>query len=195
LHHPKSDIAVAVKELWRSVAAWFGYSDGKSRFVKFHITGVRHMQSIFNKNIFLSMAIAAALFCSGTSQAKEPASVPSVQSVQSVQMETLLRSGTSWDGTPYTAYPQGAPELTVLKITIPPHSSLPWHTHPMPNAAYVLSGELTVEKKENGEKKVLTAGQVLPEMVDALHRGTTGDLPVVLIVFYAGIKDMPLSRH
>jgi quercetin dioxygenase-like cupin family protein len=59
----------------------------------------------------------------------------------------------------------------------------------------VVSGELTVEKKENGQKKVLKPGQVLPEMVDALHRGTTGDEPVVLIVFYAGVKDMPLSKH
>jgi quercetin dioxygenase-like cupin family protein len=149
-------------------------------------TGVKHMQSNFNKNVVLSIAIVATLLCSGVVLAKEPVSV---------QMDTLLRSDTSWDGTPYTTYPQGAPELTVLKITIPPHSSLPWHTHPMPNAAYVLSGQITVEKKENGEKKLLTVGQVLPEMVDALHRGTTGDEPVVLIVFYAGIKDMPLSKH
>ena len=117
------------------------------------------------------------------------------QEQTAVQIETLLQSDSSWDGTPYTAYPQGAPQLTVLKMTIPPHSSLPWHTHPMPNAAYVVSGELTVEKKENGQKKILTPGQVLPEMVDALHRGTTGDQPVVLIVFYAGTKDMPLSKH
>jgi quercetin dioxygenase-like cupin family protein len=145
------------------------------------------MHFILDKRFFLSLAIAiVTLFPVGAALAKEPASV---------QMETLLRSGTSWDGTPYTTYPQGAPELTVLKITIPPHSSLPWHTHPMPNAAYVLSGQITVEKKENGEKKLLTVGQVLPEMVDALHRGTTGDEPVVLIVFYAGIKDMPLSKH
>ena len=117
------------------------------------------------------------------------------QEQTAVQIETLLQSDSSWDGTPYTDYPQGAPQLTVLKMTIPPHSSLPWHTHPMPNAAYVVSGELTVEKKENGQKKILTPGQVLPEMVDALHRGTTGDQPVVLIVFYAGTKDMPLSKH
>ena len=136
-------------------------------------------------------AIGAVLLFSTASafaQEPEPKQPP-------VQIETLLQSDSSWDGTPYTAYPQGAPQLTVLKMTIPPHSSLPWHTHPMPNAAYVVSGELTVENKENGQKKILTPGQVLPEMVDALHRGTTGDQPVVLIVFYAGIKDMPLSKH
>lgn len=113
----------------------------------------------------------------------------------SVQAETLLRTDSSWDGVAYASYPSGQPELTVLKITIAPHTSLPWHTHPMPNAAYVLSGEITVEKKENGQKKLLSAGQVLPEMVGELHRGTTGDLPVELIVFYAGAKDMPLSGH
>jgi quercetin dioxygenase-like cupin family protein len=65
----------------------------------------------------------------------------------------------------------------------------------MPNAAYVLSGEITVEKKSTGEKKLITKGQVLPEMVNALHRGVTGDAPVVLIVFYAGTKGLPLSQQ
>ena len=111
-----------------------------------------------------------------------------------VQKEVLSSGGTSWDGTPYAAYPAGAPEITVVKITIAPHATLPWHTHPMPNAAYVVSGELTVEKKDTGEKKVLTPGQVLPELVGQVHRGTAGNEPVVLIVFYAGAKGLPLSQ-
>jgi len=52
-----------------------------------------------------------------------------------IQSETLLRSSSSWDGKPYAAYPTGRPELSVLKITIPPHTALKWHNHPMPNAA------------------------------------------------------------
>jgi quercetin dioxygenase-like cupin family protein len=107
--------------------------------------------------------------------------------------EVLLKSTSSWDGTPYISYPDGAPELTTLKITIPPRTELPWHTHPMPNVAYVLSGELTVEQREGGQSKTIKAGDVLPEMVDINHRGRTGDNPVVLIVFYAGTKGMPLS--
>jgi len=113
----------------------------------------------------------------------------------SVRMEYLLQSSKSWDGELYKPYPKGVPELSILKITIPPNTELPWHTHPMPNAGYVLSGELTVQKKETGEKKLLTTGQVLPEMVGNLHRGFTGDSPVTLIVFYAGTKGMPLSEH
>ena len=111
-----------------------------------------------------------------------------------IQSETLLQSRSSWDGEPYTAYPAGQPELSVLKITIPPHTQLKWHTHPMPNAGYILSGELTLERKEDGKRQHFSAGQVVPEMVDAFHRGVTGDAPVTLIVFYAGIEGMPLSK-
>lgn len=112
-----------------------------------------------------------------------------------VQVEKLMESGASWDGRPYVAYPSGAPMLTVLRITIPAHSALPWHTHPIPNAAYVLSGELTVEKKETGETRLLRQGDVLPEMVGEYHRGVTGDQGVVLIVFYAGSRGLPLSQQ
>ena len=43
----------------------------------------------------------------------------------SVTVETLLKAGASWDGTSYERYPDAAPELTVLKITIPPRTALP----------------------------------------------------------------------
>jgi hypothetical protein len=36
--------------------------------------------------------------------------------------------------------------------------------------------------------------QVVPEMVDALHRGVTGETPVTVIAFYAGTEGMPLSK-
>jgi quercetin dioxygenase-like cupin family protein len=111
-----------------------------------------------------------------------------------IQVETLLKTSKSWDGTPYKGYPSGQPQLSVLKIVVPAHTMLPWHTHPMPNAGYVVSGELTVEKQD-GEKQTVKAGQVLPETVGSVHRGVTGDSPVTLIVFYAGTEGMPLSQH
>ncbi len=111
-----------------------------------------------------------------------------------VKVDVLMQSTTSWDSVPYPAYPTGQTELTVLRITIAPHTTLPWHTHPMPNAAYVLSGELTVEKADSGLKRQLVAGDVLPETVNSTHRGYTGEQPVVLLVFYAGAQRVPLSR-
>jgi len=81
----------------------------------------------------------------------------------------------------------------VAKITIPAHSELPWHSHPMPSFAYVLSGEITVED-DKGNKMHFTAGEVMPETVHTAHRGIVGDQPATFIVFYAGSKGMPLSQ-
>lgn len=111
-----------------------------------------------------------------------------------IKSETLLQAHSAWDNTPYEAYPEGVPELTVRRITIPADGELAWHTHQMPNAAYVLSGEITVEGP-NGSKRHFSAGQVIPETVNTLHRGVVGDKPAVFIVFYAGVKGMPLSKQ
>lgn len=111
-----------------------------------------------------------------------------------ITIEKLIETEKSWDGVVYQAYPKGTPQLTVLKITIAPNTRLAWHEHPIPNAAYVLSGVLTVEKKANGEMHTLKAGQVLAEMVDSAHRGFTGKEGATVIVFYAGQKGLPLSK-
>lgn len=108
--------------------------------------------------------------------------------------ETLMKTNQSWDGESYQSYPVGKPELSILKITVPPHTVLGWHTHPIPNAAYVLSGHLTVEKQSDGSKKTIHAGETLAETVGTIHRGFTEDEPVTLIVFYAGAKGLPLSN-
>lgn len=110
-----------------------------------------------------------------------------------VKKETLLQTTKAWDGEVYKTYPSGKPQLSVLKITIPAHTQMDWHEHPVPNAAYVLSGELTVEKKD-GTKKNLKAGEVLAELVNEVHRGVAGDQDVVLIVFYAGAVGVPLAK-
>jgi len=110
-----------------------------------------------------------------------------------IKSETLLHTSTSWDGVAYKAYPDGTPELTVLKLTIRANTSLPWHKHPMPVAAYLVSGKLTIEKK-NGEKKSFAAGQVLAEAMEQVHRGVTGDEPAELIIFYAGTKGLTLMQ-
>ncbi len=117
---------------------------------------------------------------------------PTHPDAPSPQTEVLLRTGFSWDGTPYRHYPEGTPEITVLKISVPPHSEVPWHLHPAPMVGYVLAGRLRVEK-ENGESREVHAGEALPELVGARHHGVTGDEGVELIVFYAGARGLPIS--
>jgi quercetin dioxygenase-like cupin family protein len=115
--------------------------------------------------------------------------IANYQEASPVRSETLLSSSSSWDGTLYEAYSPGRPQVSVLRITIAPH----WHSHPMPNTAYVLSGEITVEK-EDGTSRRFKSGEVIAELVDGVHRGVAGDDPVVLIVFYAGTTGRPLSQ-
>jgi len=111
-----------------------------------------------------------------------------------IKSETLLHSSSAWNGVSYEAYSKGAVELSVLRITIPPHSKLKWHTHPMPNVAYILTGEITVEQQGVNKKRQFVAGEVVPETVNTLHRGIPGEQAVVLIAFYAGVKGMPLAE-
>jgi len=122
-----------------------------------------------------------------------PAFVLAQTGASPVKSETLLSSTSSWDGTPYRSYPLSQPQIAVLKITLAPHTTMKWHSHPMPNAAYVVRGDLTVEKKD-GSRKHFTAGQVAAEVVESVHRGITGDQGVELIVFYPGTPGMPLSH-
>ncbi|WP_084080774.1 cupin domain-containing protein [Edaphobacter aggregans] len=115
------------------------------------------------------------------------------RNVASAQREVLLVTTQSWNGKPYTHYPTGQPQLTTIKVTIPPHTALPWHTHPFPNSAYVLSGTITLHDRDSGKTLVMHQGQAFGESVDTAHRGESGDETVVLLVTYAGTPGIPPS--
>jgi quercetin dioxygenase-like cupin family protein len=110
-----------------------------------------------------------------------------------LQVKTLLQTDKAWDGKPYEAYPAGQPQVSVLQITIPPHTTMEWHRHPVPNAAYVVSGNLKVETQA-GQTAHFTKGQVIAETVGVWHRGVTTDQAADLLVFYAGAPGVPLSE-
>ena len=105
----------------------------------------------------------------------------------------LAKGGSSWDETPLPMYPAGKPEITILRITIPPGSALPVHQHPVINAGVLISGELTVVTEDNKTKQ-LKAGDALIEVVKKWHYGkNSGKVPAVILVFYAGTKDTPVT--
>ena len=115
------------------------------------------------------------------------------KTVASAQREILLQANQSWNGKRYTHYPTGQPQLTTIKMTIAPHTALPWHTHPFPNVVYVLSGSLTLRDKASGKTQVVHQGQAVGESVDDIHRGESGDEPTVLLITYAGTPGVPTS--
>jgi len=110
-----------------------------------------------------------------------------------VMVEELARTGLSWDGHELPHYLEGRPEVTILKITIPPQVELPLHMHPEINAGVLLKGELTVKTAE-GKTLHLKAGDPIVEVVNTWHYGKNeGDVPAEIIVFYAGVQDEPIT--
>ncbi|MBU0484332.1 MAG: cupin domain-containing protein [Proteobacteria bacterium] len=113
--------------------------------------------------------------------------------LDAVKVETMAKTSASWDGGTLPDYAEGKPEVTILKITIPPKARLPRHEHPVINAGILLKGELTVVTEEN-KRLHLKAGDAIVEVVDTWHYGENeGDTPAEIIVFYAGIKDKAIT--
>ena len=132
----------------------------------------------------LLWALWLALLLSSTVQADDPAGIGVV---------VLAKTGSSWDGTSLPAYPSGKPEITILRITIPAGTALPLHQHPVINAGVLLSGELTVITEDNRTLH-LKAGDPIVEVVNKWHYGkNTGNGPAVILVFYAGALDTPIT--
>lgn len=105
----------------------------------------------------------------------------------------VIRSGNDWTGSTLPPYLVSAPEVAVMRFTIPPQTALPIHKHPAINAAYVIEGELTVFQ-EGGIQRNFKKGEVVIEMVEKWHHGLNqGTVPVELVVFYATTKDLPLA--
>jgi len=104
----------------------------------------------------------------------------------------LLTTTKTWEGAPIV-YPQGQPEISGLIIELAPGAETGWHSHPVPSFAFILEGTLEMQLKD-GRSKRLQAGEALAEVIGALHNGKViGDIPVKLVVFYAGAVGQSLT--
>lgn len=113
--------------------------------------------------------------------------------VSPYQAEVLSKTSSSWNGKALPNYPEGTPEVTILRITIPAGAELPVHEHPVINAGIMLKGQLTVVT-DAGKTLHLRAGDSIVEVVNTWHYGKNeGDVPAELIVFYAGVQGTPIS--
>ncbi|AMV72431.1 hypothetical protein JCM30471_09460 [Desulfuromonas carbonis] len=110
-----------------------------------------------------------------------------------IKAQQLAKSTRSWNGEPLSTYPSGQPEVTILRITIPPGAKLPRHEHPVINAGVLLKGELTVVA-DNGQTLHLKAGDPIVEVVETWHYGRNeGTEPAEILVFYAGVVGTPIT--
>lgn len=140
---------------------------------------------------FLAIVIAPLLLlcmfgCAGLHPAGE-------QSGAKVSVTKLISSTNCWDGALLPAYPRQQPNITILRIKIPPGVRLHTHKHPIINAGVLLSGELTVVTTK-GATLHLVAGDPIIEVVNTLHYGINeGKTEAEIMVFYAGTLDDPTS--
>ena len=113
--------------------------------------------------------------------------------VNAVQVDVLAKTGLSWDGGHLPDYSKGTPEISILRIKIPPGAQLPLHTHPVINAGVLLSGELTVVTEDNRTLH-LKAGEPIVEVVNKWHSGKNeGNMTAEILVFYVGMPDLPIT--
>jgi quercetin dioxygenase-like cupin family protein len=110
-------------------------------------------------------------------------------------VQPLLQTTVNSLGQPI-AYPQnGTPEVTALLVEMAPGEETGWHQHPVPLLGYLLTGELTVYQI-SGEKRVVRTGEVSLESVNVIHNGVNeGALPLRMIVFVVGLKDVPFTTE
>ncbi len=115
--------------------------------------------------------------------------------VKTAQVDVLTEASMSWDGRRLPDYPKGTPEITILRIKIPPGAELPLHEHPFINAGVLISGELSITTKD-GRMLHLTAGEPIVEVVNKLHSGkNVGNVTAEILVFYAGVQGKPITVH
>ncbi|MCX5856020.1 MAG: cupin domain-containing protein [Deltaproteobacteria bacterium] len=111
-----------------------------------------------------------------------------------VKANVLVKSATASNGQK-VAYPhtQNA-EVTAMIVDIAPGRETGWHLHPVPVYAYVIAGKLAVEL-EDGRRYEFSNGQAIIEAVNTPHNGINiGNVPVTLIVFYTGVRGMPIVK-
>ncbi|MEO0508905.1 MAG: cupin domain-containing protein [Verrucomicrobiota bacterium] len=110
-----------------------------------------------------------------------------------VRIEVLEQSTQMWNGEELPAYPDEAAQISVVKVTVPPHTKLGWHKHPCINAGYLLTGEIRVTA-EDGSTRLVKSGEGLIELVDIWHYGeNVSDEVAEIIVIYVGAEGVPLA--
>ncbi len=100
-----------------------------------------------------------------------------------------VTSTKSWNGGEFF-YPSGKPEITSIVLNIEKDQVLPYHCHPIPVIGHILEGTLEVETI-NGKKILLKKGDPVTEVMRTIHRSSSINGEVELVVFYLGAEGVP----
>jgi quercetin dioxygenase-like cupin family protein len=145
--------------------------------------------------LFIGLLVYMVDGCGTLRVESQPQKAAEFDSIQQAEVHQLAKSCLSWDGAQLPTYPEGRPEITILRIVIPAGATLEKHKHLVINGGVLLKGELTVQA-EDGKILRLKAGEALVEVVDTWHYGKNeGVEPAEIIVFYAGVEGTPITVY
>src|SRR5260221_1190942 len=82
-----------------------------------------------------------------------------------IEVQQILQTTQSWDGTNYQSYLTVQPQLPVLRIKVPPNTALHWHHHPVISVGYALSRVLTLEYKATADRTIVYLGSQFTQTV------------------------------
>ena len=101
-----------------------------------------------------------------------------------IKTTELICTSQSWDGATLPDFPQGRPELRVIRLDFPVGAKTGWHHHTVVNYGIVQQGDLTIVCQD-GSERTFHEGEPLVEVIGTIHRGENrGCKPVVLVMFY-----------
>jgi quercetin dioxygenase-like cupin family protein len=110
-----------------------------------------------------------------------------------VRVSALLTTTRTSADQPIVYPSAGTPQITALRVEVPPGQDTGWHLHTVPGVAYVLAGTLEVET-EDGRKHRYGPGDAIVESVQLKHDGrNVGTEPVKLVVFFMGVQGQPFT--
>ena len=101
-----------------------------------------------------------------------------------IKTTELIRTSQSWDGAMLPDFPQGQPELRVIRLDFPVGAKTGWRHHTVVNYGIVQQGDLTIVCQD-GSERTFHEGEPLVEVIGTIHRGENrGRKPVILNMFY-----------
>lgn len=118
-----------------------------------------------------------------------------VNNSSQIEFSILQKTSKSWDGKDLPKYPDGYPEITIIKVIIPAKTSIEEHKHNLINFGYLVKGNLTVTS-ESGQTVTLNEGDTIIELVNTWHSAKNeGPIDVEIVVFYLGPSASPLAIY
>ena len=118
----------------------------------------------------------------------------SVQAAPQPEIQELFKASRT-PGDRVVAYPQGTPEMRVVRVNLPVGAKIPLHTHPSPVVVVVTKGAMTNVRLVDGNEVmslVRPRDGFLESHPDEPHYVTNkGPEPAEAIVTFASVEGLP----